>query len=1300
MYLFLIALAQASPCDDSLYWSHSPIPDPWYDDENCYVEHPGGGAPFIWGNQFYTTVEHTGCPLGWYDGANCYVQGDRPGSFTWDNAFYTTPWASGGVQCPTGSWFDGGNCYWFHAHPSTTAFIYAGGWYTTGGPNCVDGIFDGVHCYHGGPPWGTTAFTAGGAFYYTYDEVENTDALRHGSRVCGDGYDAYNLDGCINRWAPLRPSIERGVSTAEVDYHSSVYTAAARPVVPGGSECAAYAGISHMGIGPPLPVDDTTRAWPDGPVRAGDVTQLPHARTSNDGRIVLNDSRAFNLFRVDEVGYDDASPAGGTWGWAPSLPSAVLNLAGDSAVYHATICDASGSNIEPGEHLSENRNPRTCTWTEPGHGTRTGDCYDLTLLYAPEGYTTPDKRWWLGSLDVTVFVSSPKTASASVFTLPRMAGVTFTTSQISPSTPGLSGLRRELRNFWLDVNANGAHEGGEDWNGCDGTCGGATLPPGPDRSGVSHNQLDVFELTTSSDGRLLILNAMDGLYYSYNTGTPCHANGFNRWLPLSHMPFDPAVAHLGLARSGAATGGFRDVNGAVLPNKHRFVGAYPWLDRQARNLLFARTNAARDGWVGRNGYPGHSFNEQNDMDEIAGKGVVAVGAWTQGKMVHMDNLLNATDWGGVRSCENLPWDGTQHQRTTGLLRAFDVDLYRDGGPLRVRPGATSILGGPENQLNYLDGLSPTLPADVVWRMSSNNGHTAELAFDDYMRNDAFVVAHMNASQRCEHRGGQPDIIPWDGFTPLSGSGDDFKFTENPHVQNASTASTAYDPSAVTGPTSLRLRGGARVEPVAMGGVLGRGVYLDGRNDFIDMGYQNTNRTDWSYSIWLDLRTMRHGDLSTVFHWADGSWVAMSETTLRARYGTGATREIDLSSRGLESGRWVHLSIDSYLSGAERVLDVFVNGDPRPVGTMRWSATCTGTCSALGNGFSMDHSGLSGWSWFVVGSYGGAGVPRTFRGWVDELRIFALKDRGADYRAELRCNQALGTLRRDSRFVRGDELSDVEASSEVAASGPGWPTDDPDVLDPTEVSSHDADVAAEAVFQDPGVADDAVSHDADVAAEAVSYDPFGLLKWFGWFEAPASEPSEPGKAGETAPGAYDEPPADAAEAGVEPSEASRGGVLSLYGRAWCEQVQLESHDTPLELGPQRDLGVCIDAVHRNPHSGTSDCARDDMLGLAGLVPHVGVPRADQSSNLFCLTCHNASHPIAGLRLTALTGTGTPRECDGRRQPMDWPGVAGGATTFPMMPGSSASCDPTAGSGANAAWSWLADPWLDVSGKVVP
>ncbi len=1177
MVLLMLALAQgAEPCDDSLYWSHAPAPSPWYDDENCYVEHPLGEA-FVYANQFYTFPDQNACAIGWFDGANCYVQPDRPGSFVLNDTFYTVPWASGGVQCPTGSWFDGANCYWIHAPGDHEAFIYDGGWYTTPGPSCADGIYDGANCYHGAPAAGSTAFVLGNGFYYSYDEVQSADALRHPVDTCGDSYDASDLDGCVNAHAPLRPSIERGISTPEADYHGLVHHTAQRniQVTTWVDGCQPYAGTTTVGLGPALPVDDTTRSWPRSAVRAGDTVTLPYSRTSNDGRIALVKHRAFMAFRPDEVSYDDQAPGTSTFGWAPSIPKTVLGMSASSAVYHSTICDVSGGNVEPGVDLSQERNPRTCTWTEPGHAARTGDCYDLTLLYAPEGYSTPNDRWWMGSIDVTVFVSDPKTTSAATTVLPRMGGTTFTTAPLSDSTPNLASYRSELRSFWLDVDADGVQDPGEIWNGCDGgTCGSATLPAGPDRSGVRHESLDVFELTTTADGRLLILNAMDGLYYSYNSGTACHAEGFSRWLPLSHMPFDPDVAHLDLAKSGAVTGGFRDVTGNIVHDKHRFVGAYPWVDRQAKNLFFARTNPPRDGWVGQSGYPGHSPNESDDMDEINGKGVVVMGAWTQGKMVHLDNMLNPTDWGGVRSCESLL--GNDSVKGGGApLRAFDVSLYRDGEPLRVRPGASSLLGGPENQFNHLDGLSPTLPFDVVWRMSSNNGHTAEMAFDEYMRNDAFVVAHMNAAQKPQTLGGQPNVIPWDGFTPMSSGGDDFAVTENPHVQNASTASTAWDPTAVEGPTQLRLRGGARIEPVALGGVLGKGVYLDGRNDFIDMGYRNTGRADWSYSIWLDLRTIRPGDLRTVFHWADGSWLAMSETTLRASDGaSGITQDIDISHLGLESGRYLHLSVDSFMDDSDRVLEVHLNGDPRPVGTLRFEPVCTWSCYEAG--FSMDRAG-GGWSWFVVGSYGGEGVPPTFRGWVDELRVYALTKRTAAFQDEVRCNLALGTLRRDPMRYQVEQ------------------------------------------------------------------------------------------GGRRAP-----------ELG--------------FGPEWCEQLQLVSHDTPTEVGPQRGFGVCVDEVHRNGQSSTSLCARASFLGLAGKIPTAGSPRPDQSSNDFCLSCHSAGHAIDGLDISVLSPLPLNRECDGRRQPMDWIGVMGGAAPAPMLPGAS-SCSP----GPNA---WLADPWLDLFGKIEP
>ena len=88
---------------------------------------------------------------------------------------------------------------------------------------------------------------------------------------------------------------------------------------------------------------------------------------------------------------------------------------------------------------------------------------------------------------------------------------------------------------------------------------------------------------------------------------------------------------------------------------------------------------------------------------------------------------------------------------------------------------------------------------------------------------------------------------------------------------------------------------------------------------------------------------------------------------------------------------------------------------------------------------------------------------------------------------------------------------------------------------------------------------------------------------------------------------------------------------------------------------------------------------------------GTPRVDFSSNAFCNGCHVTNHPIPGLRPDALSDTGTLRECDGRRQPMDWPAVIGGAvmpTTTP--PGSHAVCDPANLPGANGGSARLSDP----------
>ena len=162
-----------------------------------------------------------------------------------------------------------------------------------------------------------------------------------------------------------------------------------------------------------------------------------------------------------------------------------------------------------------------------------------------------------------------------------------------------------------------------------------------------------------------------------------------------------------------------------------------------------------------------------------------------------------------------------------------------------------------------------------------------------------------------------------------------------------------------------------------------------------------------------------------------------------------------------------------------------------------------------------------------------------------------------------------------------------------------------------------------------------------------------------------------------------------------------GTLVSDGRdRYCEQLQLESHATMLELGPQADMAAdCIGSIHRNPVLTAMSCLRKDQHGLVGMAAHAGSARPDLQSNDFCISCHRSGHPIAGLGLSALAAdpSGLPRECDGRRQPMDWPAILSGAAPSGVTPAQSSTC-PADATGSTGAWN--ADLYFDIYSKWTP
>lgn len=182
------------------------------------------------------------------------------------------------------------------------------------------------------------------------------------------------------------------------------------------------------------------------------------------------------------------------------------------------------------------------------------------------------------------------------------------------------------------------------------------------------------------------------------------------------------------------------------------------MDRSRRKKYFyAQSNPKRDSYKALNYYgtppPSQDaalpFGQAQELnpDNRPGKNVSVIGAWTQGKLVVLDNSLNSSDIGGRHANSTLD----KHYE-------YDMAFFSDKTVTRIRPQGSFSLFSFENVFNYYDALSPDLPFDVVWRVaSSRNQSNSEVVFDEYLMNNAFVVAHMNATTDLHNE------VPKDGF---------------------------------------------------------------------------------------------------------------------------------------------------------------------------------------------------------------------------------------------------------------------------------------------------------------------------------------------------------------------------------------------------------------------------------------------------------------------------------------------------------------------------------------------------------
>lgn len=621
-----------------------------------------------------------------------------------------------------------------------------------------------------------------------------------------------------------------------------------------------------------------------------------------------------------------------------------------------------------------------------------------------------------------------------------------------------------------------------------------------------------------------------------------------------------------------------------------------------------------------------------------------------------------SDWGGRGH-----WFGGRYTYDMSLYDACDAA----GNPLltAVRPKPNTTVFSLENELNHFDALNPALPSDVVWRDEGNGGVSAEIDFDDYLRNNALIIAPMNAAIdiRCQSGGVDgkcsalsgpprfsngrildgfvPEGDPWAGSTSLGWNSKD-RFAKDPTLQNTVTSSVDQDPTAITPPSSLRLRGGARVEPINAGGVRGRGVYLDGQNDIIDAAYPyQANRTEWSLGVWLDARDL--ATLRTVF-FPDESSIAIKGNRIVAHDGPRQTRgfggveqTITLASGLITEGKFFHLGLKLTTENDERVLRFTINGTP------------------LAQPLSFAH----------LRGGGDVDVPTVDPGPIGGKELGELP----------------GSI----------PLKSPELTGEITA---------PEKLTRETTAPETMTVAAQAQLLSATEASVTLAKQQPIRAPEPGYDvPLGfqLMKagspngytWFalagcttdwnppfkGWvdelkvFSLGASELAN-------TDGFFDELLCNQAlgtqvDVSVQPGEVPGASLSALRARlaehgytypgsgvagppvraAVCEQLDLVPDGNQGKLPAQHDGDtLCAHRVHKNQTSNR--CLRGAALGLVPLQAQAPLPSF--SSDAFCLGCHHAGTALDGLGLAALAAGVVPSEQDARRRPMFWPAVVTG------------------------------------------
>ena len=433
------------------------------------------------------------------------------------------------------------------------------------------------------------------------------------------------------------------------------------------------------------------------------------------------------------------------------------------------------------------------------------------------------------------------------------------------------------------------------------------------------------------------------------------------------------------------------------------------------------------------------------------RGVAVAGLWTQGKMVLVDNRLTLTDY-GLRPEDPIHREILLYEPGTDVAGTADGYSRIGSGtssgwfgllaqpslgfaPPPNFPGNPAVIDSLESLFAHHGDLTSGRPRDVLWTVGDGDA-IADVVFDDWLNPDTFILSSMMATVTYE--GSEPGLTNSNRMTYHDGfieTGTQFKglgWGGAVHLQNAATAL----------PDRWRVPPfgngvGVRLEPIARGGSEGRGIWLDGAASVtyeVEVQPQNVHARTWFAGVNLDARFDDDDAVRRILTFPDGTHVSLrgrSAILLRAANGRNVHTVALPPELALDPREWHHLGLRIEPGGVEG--EVLVDGFPLD----RWSCESPQPEPARKKGAfataSIFIEPIECPSLFGMGpgefTLGGAGSDADFRGWVDDLGVFA-----ADPGWEVACNHAQGTLVRLGEGASGKLI-------EKSAAYPSWAHDE-------------------------------------------------------------------------------------------------------------------------------------------------------------------------------------------------------------------------------------------------------------------